>query len=42
MSGAKGVTAEELVRALKRRKAALPAEIGTFVVLETCDRRIFS
>ena len=37
MSAAKGVTAEELVRALKRRKAALPAEIGTFVVLETCE-----
>jgi hypothetical protein len=37
MSEAKGVTAEELVRALKRRKAALPAEIGTFVVLETCE-----
>jgi hypothetical protein len=37
MNAAKGVTAEELVRALKRRKAALPAEIGTFVVLETCE-----
>ena len=31
------VTAEELIRALKRRKAALPAEIGSFVVLEACE-----
>jgi hypothetical protein len=40
MSAARGVTAEELVRALKRRKAALPAEIGTFVVLEACESMI--
>ena len=31
------VTADELVRALKRRKATLPAEIGSFVVLEACE-----
>jgi hypothetical protein len=31
------VTAEELVRALKRRQATLPAEIGSFVVLEACE-----
>lgn len=32
-----GVTAEELVKALKRRRATLPAEIGSFVVLEACE-----
>jgi hypothetical protein len=32
-----GVTAEELVNALKRRRAALPAEIGSFVVLEAVE-----
>jgi hypothetical protein len=37
MTQAATVTAEDLVRALKRRKAALPAEIGSFVVLEACD-----
>ena len=37
MTQADSVTAEELVRALKRRKAALPAEIGSFVVLEACE-----
>lgn len=37
MNAQGGVTAEELVRALKRRRATLPAEIGTFVALETCE-----
>jgi hypothetical protein len=37
MTQAASVTAEDLVRALKRRKAALPAEIGSFVVLEACE-----
>lgn len=37
MSELKSVTAEELIRALKRRKATLPAEIGSFVVLEACE-----
>jgi hypothetical protein len=37
MTQAATVTAEDLVRALKRRKAALPAEIGSFVVLEACE-----
>jgi len=37
MTQAATVTAEDLVRALKRRKAALPAEIGSFGVLEACD-----
>jgi len=37
MSQPAAVTADDLVRALKRRKAALPAEIGSFVVLEACD-----
>lgn len=37
MTQAESVTAEELIRALKRRKAALPAEIGSFVVLEACE-----
>lgn len=31
------VTAEELVRALKKRRATLPAEIGSFLVLEACE-----
>jgi len=37
MKQAHSITAEELIRALKRRKAALPAEIGSFVVLEACE-----
>jgi hypothetical protein len=37
MSPTAAVTADDLVRALKRRKASLPAEIGSFVVLEACD-----
>ncbi len=37
MSAAGGVTAEELVRSLRRRQAALPSEIGTFVVFEACE-----
>jgi hypothetical protein len=37
MSRPAGVTAQELVDALKRRRAALPAEIGSFVVLEACE-----
>jgi hypothetical protein len=37
MSRPASVTAEELVRALKRRRATLPAEIGSFVVLEACE-----
>jgi hypothetical protein len=31
------VTADDLVAALKRRRAKLPAEIGSFVVLEACE-----
>jgi hypothetical protein len=31
------VTAEELLRALKRRRATLPGEIGSFMVLEVCE-----
>lgn len=37
MSAGGGVTAEELIRSLRRRQAALPAEIGTFVVFEACE-----
>lgn len=37
MSATGGVTAEELVRSLRRRQAALPSEIGTFVVFEACE-----
>jgi hypothetical protein len=37
MSAAGGVTADELVKALKKRRATLPAEIGTFVALESCE-----
>lgn len=37
MTQVESVTAEELIRALKRRKATLPAEIGSFVVLEACE-----
>ncbi len=37
MSQPAAVSADDLVRALKRRKATLPAEIGSFVVLEACD-----
>lgn len=37
MSGAGSVTAEELVLTLQRREASLPAEIGTFIVLEACE-----
>jgi len=37
MSAAGGVTAEELVRSLRKRQAALPSEIGTFVVFEACE-----
>lgn len=37
MSRPASVTAEELVAALKRRRATLPAEIGSFVVLEACE-----
>jgi hypothetical protein len=40
MTQAASVTAEDLVRALKRRKAALPAEIGSFVVLEACEAQL--
>src|SRR5262245_19294104 len=40
MSAAGGVTAEELVKALKKRRATLPAEIGTFVALEACEAMI--
>lgn len=32
-----GVTAEEFLQSLKRRKAALPSEIGTFIALEVCE-----
>jgi hypothetical protein len=35
-----GVTADELVKALKKRRATLPAEIGTFVALESCEAMI--
>src|SRR5690349_20529910 len=37
MTSPGSVTADELIRALKRRKAALPAEIGSFLVLEVCE-----
>ncbi|MDB4989020.1 MAG: Basic proline-rich protein [Myxococcaceae bacterium] len=37
MSPAGSVTAQELVRALDRNGATLPAEIGTFIVLEACE-----
>jgi hypothetical protein len=37
MSAKGGVTAVELVRALRRRRSALPAEIGTFIVFEACE-----
>jgi hypothetical protein len=37
MNAARSVTAEELVRALKRRRAALPSEIGTFIIFEACE-----
>ncbi len=37
MSAAGGVTAEELVLSLRKRHAALPSEIGTFVVFEACE-----
>jgi len=32
-----GVTVEQLVGLLKRRRAPLPFEIGAFVALETCE-----
>ena len=35
-----GVTAEQLVQALKRRRAMLPAEMGTFVALEACEELV--
>jgi hypothetical protein len=35
-----GVTADELVKALRKRRATLPAEIGTFVALESCEAMI--
>ena len=37
MSELLGVTVEQLVGSLKRRRAPLPFEIGTFVCLETCE-----
>ncbi|MDB4977609.1 MAG: Basic proline-rich protein, partial [Myxococcaceae bacterium] len=37
MSSADRVTAEQLVRSLGRNDATLPAEIGTFIVLEGCE-----
>lgn len=37
MSFAGSVTADELVRALSRRSATLPAEIATFIALEACS-----
>jgi len=37
MTAPASVSAEELVRALKKRRATLPAEIGSFVVLEACE-----
>ncbi len=37
MNTGEGVSAEELIQALTRRRATLPAEIGTFVVLEGCE-----
>jgi hypothetical protein len=36
------VTADELVRALDRRGATLPVEIGTFMVLEACEAMLAS
>lgn len=40
MSVAVSVSAEELLRALDRRSATLPAEISTFLVLEGCESMI--
>lgn len=40
MSVAVSVSAEELLRALDRRGATLPAEISTFLVLEGCESMI--
>jgi hypothetical protein len=40
MSVAVSVSAEELLRALERRDATLPAEISTFLVLEGCESMI--
>jgi hypothetical protein len=37
MTAAQIMTADELVRALKRRRAALPSEIGTFIIFEACE-----
>lgn len=37
MNAMGSVTADELVRALARRGASLPVEIGTFMVLEACE-----
>jgi len=42
MSVAVSVSAEELLRALERRNATLPAEISTFLVLEGCESMIES
>jgi hypothetical protein len=39
-ASADGVTAEQLVRSLRRRNVTLPAEIGTFVALETCEELV--
>lgn len=42
MSATGSVTADELVRALERRGATLPAEIGTFMVLEGAEAMLAS
>lgn len=42
MTGVGSVTADELVRALARRGASLPVEIGTFMVLEACEAMLAS
>jgi len=43
MSGTRGsVTAEALLRSLVRFKTRLPAEIGTFLILEACEQLLSS
>ena len=41
-SAGSSVTAEELLRALVRLKTRLPAEIGTFLILEACEQLLSS
>jgi hypothetical protein len=37
MNAARMMTANDLVRALRRRRAALPSEIGSFIIFEACE-----